>query len=123
MGDRFFPEIESIKEKNPIKKRILFISGEKAVVHRFAQPFAQWAGLHLLQIISPGELTPKVIAEAVMKKPALVVDILHFPNAKVIAENAKCKYLRVINFPGIENTETLEDLFEYNTHQLLKALQ
>lgn len=58
-----------------------------------------------------------------MKKPELVVDILHFPNAKVIAENAKCRYLQVINFPGIENTKTLEDLFENNTNQLLKTFQ
>ena len=93
------------------------------MVHRFAQPFARWAGLHVVQIISPGELTPKVIADAVMQKPELVVDILHFPNAKVIAENAECKYIQVINFPGVENTKTIEDLFKYNCTQLLKVFQ
>jgi len=77
----------------------------------------------VIQTISPGELTPKVIAGAVMQKPDLVVDILHFPNAKVIAENAGCKYLQVINFPGVENTKALEDIFEYNSTQLLKAFQ
>ena len=106
-----------------LQKKISPYSGRKAVVHRFAQPFAQWAGLHVVQIISPGELTPKVIADAVMQKPELVVDILHFPNAKVIAENAKCKYIQVINFPGVENTKTIEDLFEYNCTQLLKVFQ
>ncbi len=116
-------EIGFSQKLNLLKKRISFASKRKAVVHRFALPFARWAELYLLQTISPGELTPKVIAEAVMKKPELVVDILHFPNAKVIAENSKSRYLQVINFPGIENTETLEDLFEYNTSQLLKAFQ
>ena len=106
-----------------LKKKISPYSGRKAVVHRFAQPFARWAGLHVVQIISPGELTPKVIADAVMQKPELVVDILHFPNAKVIAENAKCKYIQVINFPGVENTKTIEDIFEYNSTQLLKIFQ
>jgi len=106
-----------------LKKKISPYSGRKAVVHRFAQPFAQWAGLHVVQIISPGELTPKVIADAVMQKPELVVDILHFPNAKVIAENAECKYIQVINFPGVENTKTIEDIFEYNSTQLLKVCQ
>jgi len=106
-----------------LKKKISPYSGRKAVVHRFAQPFARWAGLHVVQIISPGELTPKVIADAVMQKPELVVDILHFPNAKVIAENAECKYIQVINFPGVENTKTIEDLFEYNCTQLLKVFQ
>ncbi len=116
-------EIGFSQKLNILKKKISFISGRKAVAHRFAQPFAKWAGLHLLRIVTPGELTPKVIAEAVMMRPELVVDISHFPNAKVIAENAGCKYIQVINFPGVENTKTLEDLFEYNTSQLLKALQ
>ncbi len=74
-------------------------------------------------MISPGELTPKVVAEAIAKKPELVVDILHFPIAKVIAENAKCRYIQVINFPGTDNTKTLEDIFEYNSTQLLKVFQ
>jgi zinc transport system substrate-binding protein len=103
-----------------LQKKISSYYGKKAVVHRFAQPFVQWAGLRVVQIISPGELTPKVIADAVMQKPELVVDILHFPNAKVIAENAGCKYIQVINFPGVENTKTIEDIFEYNSTQLLK---
>jgi zinc transport system substrate-binding protein len=106
-----------------LQNKIFRYSGRKTVVHRFADPFARWAGLHVVQIISPGELTPKVIADAVMQKPELVVDILHFPNAKVIAENAKCKYIQVINFPGVENTKTIEDIFEYNSTQLLKAFQ
>jgi zinc transport system substrate-binding protein len=106
-----------------LQKKISPYAGRKAVVHRFAQPFARWAGLHVIQIISPGELTPRVIGDAVMKKPELVVDILHFPNAKVIAENAGCKYVQVINFPGVENTKTIEDLFEYNSTQLLKVLE
>jgi zinc transport system substrate-binding protein/iron/zinc/copper transport system substrate-binding protein len=106
-----------------LKKKISPYSGRKAVVHRFAQPFARWAGLHVVQTISSGELTPKVIADAVMQKPELVVDILHFPNAKVIAENAGCKYIQVVNFPGVENTKTLEDIFEYNATQLIRAFQ
>ena len=58
-----------------------------------------------------------------MQKPDLVVDILHFPNAEVIAENAACKSIQVINFPGVENTKALEDVFEYNSTQLLKVFQ
>lgn len=112
--------LEKLKE---LQKKVNPFSGKRAVVHRFAQPFAQWAGLQIVQIISPGELTPKVIGEAVAKNPELVVDIYHFPVAPVIAENAKCKYIQVINFPGVGNTKTLEDIFEYNTTQLLRISQ
>jgi hypothetical protein len=110
--------LEKLKE---LQKKISPFSGKRAIVHRFAQPFAEWAGLQGVQIVSPGELTPKVIADAVAKKPDLVVDIYHVPVAQVIAENAKCKYIQVINFPGIEKTQTLEDIFEYNSMQLIKA--
>jgi len=112
--------LEKLKE---LQKNIGPFSGKRAVVHRFAQPFAQWAGLQVVQIISPGELTPKVIGDAASKNPEMVIDIYHFPVAQVIAENAKCKYIQVINFPGVENTKTLEDIFEYNSEQLLKVFQ
>jgi ABC-type Mn2+/Zn2+ transport system permease subunit len=117
-------EEERIWEKKFMEKlkglqgQIHPFSGKRAVVHGFARPFAEWAGLQIVQIVSPGELTPKVIADAVGRKPDLVVDIFHFPVARAIAENAKCKYIQVINFPGIENTRSLEDVFEYNAAQL-----
>jgi ABC-type Mn2+/Zn2+ transport system permease subunit len=112
--------LEKLKE---LQKKTNLFSGKRAIVHRFAHPFAQWAGLHILQIVSPGELTPKVIGDAIAKTPELVVDIYHFPVAQVIAENAKCKYVQVINFPGVENTKTLEDIFQYNLTQLIKTFQ
>ena len=104
-----------------LQTKLASFSGKKAAVHRQALPFAGWAGLSVVQTINPGELTPKAIADAIAQKPELIVDILHFPVAKVIAENAKCKYIQVINFPGVENTQTLEDIFEYNSTQLMKA--
>jgi hypothetical protein len=76
-----------------------------------------------VHVFKPGELTPKAISDAIAQGPELVVDILHMPMLKVVAENAKCKYLQVINFPGVENTKTLEDIFEYNATQLMKAFQ
>jgi zinc transport system permease protein len=103
-----------------LQKKISPYSGKRAVVHRFAQPFAQWAGLQVVQLFSPGELTPKVIGDSIAKHPDLVVDIYHAPVAQAIAENAKCKYVQVINFPGAGNTQSLEDLFEYNCAQLMK---
>lgn len=112
--------LEKLKE---LQKKISLYSGKRAIVHRFAQPFAQWAGLSIAQIISPGELTPKVIGDAIAKNPELVVDIYHVPVAQVIAENVRCKYVQVINFPGVENTQTLEEIFEYNSKELLKIFK
>jgi len=106
-----------------LQNKLAPYSGKRAVVHRHAQPFSQWAGLSTVYVFNPGELTPKALADAIAQHPDLVVDILHMPMARVIADNAKCRYVQVINFPGVEKTVTLEDLFEYNASQLIKAFR
>jgi zinc transport system substrate-binding protein len=103
-----------------LKSRLAPVAGKRAVVHWHARPFAAWAGLTVVQVIPLGELTPRVIADSVAQKPDVVVDILHSPVGKTIADNAKCRYVQLINFPGVEKTASLEDIFEYNTNQLLK---
>jgi zinc transport system substrate-binding protein len=116
-------EKQFIGKLKTLQERISPFSGKRAIVHQYAHPFSKWANFSIVQIISPGELTPKVVADAVAQKPDIVVDILHFPVARVLAENAKCKYIQIINFPGVENTMTLEDIFEYNSVQIIKAFQ
>jgi len=104
-----------------LKERLAPYTGKKAVVHFQAQGFAKWAGLSVVQVIMPGEISPKAVTDAVTKQPDIVVDILHMPVAKVIADNARCRYVQLINFPGIDRTSTLEDVFEYDTHQVVRA--
>lgn len=105
------------------KAKIAPFAGRRAVVHLQAQAFTRWAGLSVVQVISPGELSPKAVAEAIAKQPDIVVDILHFPAARVIADNANCRYAQLINFPSVDKTVTLDDVFEYNTAQTVKAFQ
>jgi zinc transport system substrate-binding protein len=106
-----------------LKARLVPFAGKSAVVHLQAQAFVRWAGLSVVQVISPGELSPKAITDAIAKKPDIVIDILLFPAARVIADNANCRYAQLINFPGVDKTVTLDDLFEYNTTQILRAFQ
>ncbi len=106
-----------------LKKRLALLAGKRTVVHFHTQPLAQWAGFSVVQVIPPGELSLKAVADAVAKKPDIVIDILHMPAAKVVADNAHCRYAQVINFPAIQGTTTLEDIFEFNTEQILKAFQ
>jgi zinc transport system substrate-binding protein len=106
---------------NALKSKLAPLAGKRAVVHWHARPFATWAGLNVVQAIPLGELTPRIIADSIALKPDVVVDILHSPVAKTIADNARCKYVQIINFPGVEKTATLTDIFEYNTRELLKT--
>jgi zinc transport system substrate-binding protein len=116
-------EQKFLRELAEMQKKLSPYAGKRAVVHHFAQPFAKWAGLTVVHVIRPGELTPRAIAEAAAQAPDVVVDILHFPVAKVIAENAKCRYAQVINFPGVNETSSLEDIFQYNSTELMRAFQ
>jgi zinc transport system substrate-binding protein len=116
-------EHKFLRELAEMEKKLSPYAGKRAVVHHFAQPFAKWAGLTVVHVIRPGELTPRAIAEAAAQAPDVVVDILHFPVAKVIAENAKCRYAQLINFPGVNETSSLEDIFQYNSTELMRAFQ
>lgn len=106
-----------------LKARLAPLAGKRAVVHLHAKPFVQWAGLSEVQVVPPGELSLKAVADAVAKQPEIVIDILHMPTAKVMADNAHCRYALVINFPAIQGTATLVDIFEFNTAQIEKAFQ
>jgi len=110
-----------LQKLTSLKGKLAPVAGKRAVVHFHARPFAAWAGLTVVQVIPLGEMTPRVIADSIAQKPEVVVDILHAPVAKTIADNANCRYVQLINFPGVDKTASLEDIFEYNTNQLLKA--
>ena len=116
-------EKEFLERVAALKARLAPYSEKKAVVHLHALPFAKWAGLSVVQVVAPGELSPKAVADAVARHPDIVVDIRHMPVARVIAENAQCRYAQLINFPGIEKTATLGDIFEYDTAQIVNAFQ
>lgn len=106
-----------------LKSRLAPYAGKRAVVHLHARAFAAWSGLTVVQVIPPGEISPKAAADAVGRQPDIVLDILHMPAAKMIADNARCRYAALINFPGVDGTVTLEDMFEHNTAQIEKAFR
>ena len=112
-----------LEKLRTLKEGLAPYSGKRAVVHLQAQALARWAGLSVVQVIMPGEISAKAVADAVAKQPDIVIDILHMPVAQVIADNAHCPYAQLINFPGIEKTMTLEDVFEYDAGQIVRAFQ
>jgi zinc transport system substrate-binding protein len=112
-----------IEKLGILRKKLAPFAGKRAIVHLHTRPFVQWAGLSEVQMVPPGELSLKAVTDAVAKQPEIVIDILHMPSVKVIADNAHCRYAQLINFPAIQGTVTLEDIFEFNTAQVLRAFQ
>jgi zinc transport system substrate-binding protein len=106
-----------------LKTRMAPFAGKKAIVHLHAQPFVKWAGISVVQVFMPGEQSMKAVTDAIAKQPDIVVDILHMPVARNIADNAHCRYAAVINFPGVEKAATIDDIFEFNAEQIVKAFR
>jgi zinc transport system substrate-binding protein len=106
-----------------LKTKLAPYAGKKAIVHLHAQPFVKWAGLAVVQVFMPGEQSVKAVTDAIAKQPDIVVDILHMPVARTIADNVHCRYAALINFPGVEKTATVDDIFEFNAEQIVKAFR
>lgn len=104
-----------------LKSRLAPYSGKKAVVHVDAQGFAEWAGLTVVRVIKPGEMSPETIRDAAARKPDIVLDSLHTPLAKAVADTARCQYAPLIVFPGAGKTKTLEDILEYDAARIVEA--
>jgi ABC-type Fe3+-hydroxamate transport system substrate-binding protein len=84
-------------------------------------PFAEWLGLNIIGVYGPAEPSPAVILRLVQLKPDLVIDNYHAPAGKAIAEAAGVPYVELINFPGKDNTFTIEDVFRYNAVMLIRT--
>jgi len=106
-----------------LKSELVPYSGRKAVVHAQAESFAAWAGLTVVQVISSGDASPQTIAGAAAKKPDIVIDSVHAPLAKSVADTVRCPYVSLVIFPGPEKTATLEDVLDYDAGQVIKAFE
>jgi len=106
-----------------LRRRVQDAYGDRrAVVQRMQTPFIQWLGFEIIGEYGPAEPSPAVILELVQTKPPLVVDNYHGPSGFPIAEAAGAPYAELLNFPGKDGTETLEDLFRYNADLLINAV-
>jgi hypothetical protein len=95
--------------------------GKRIVVNRMQTPFVKWLGLAIAGEYGPAEPSPALILEMVNTKPAVVIDNYHSPSGMSIAEAARVPYIELINFPGKDGTQTIEDVFRHNAGMLIKA--
>ncbi|MDR1955376.1 MAG: zinc ABC transporter substrate-binding protein [Treponema sp.] len=94
---------------------------KRAVVQRMQTPFAVWLGLDIIGEYGPAEPSAAVILELVQLHPALIIDNYHGPSGQPIAEAANAPYAELLNFPGKDGTQSIEDLFRYNADVLIHA--
>jgi hypothetical protein len=95
--------------------------GRRAVVNSMQTPFISWLGIDIAGEYGPAEPSPALVLELVNLKPDVVIDNYHNPSGRPIAEAAKAPYAELINFPGKDGTQTIEDVFRYNAGILLNV--
>jgi hypothetical protein len=98
-------------------------TGRRIVVNRMQTPFARWLGLEIAGEYGPAEPSPALVLELVNTKPAIVIDNYHSPSGLPIAEAARVPYIELINFPGKDGTQTIEDVFRHNAGMLVQAVR
>lgn len=92
------------------------------LVHFHQRALAEQLGMNVAGVFGPGPLEARQIDELTKAEPALIVDNGHNPVAQPIAETTGAPVSVWFNFPGVEGTRTLLDIFEMNRAALGETL-
>lgn len=96
------------------------LKGKPVMVHFFHQGFATEMGLTPVAVFGPAPLELYNLAELAKKDAVLIIDNGHNPIAKPLAEIKKgIKVVELLNFPGTQQTNSLEDVIRYNLNQII----
>ncbi len=93
----------------------------RVAVHKYLKTYAEWLGFEVVGTFGPGEPSPALLFDLIKARPALVIDNYHNPSGKALVEAAGAPLVTLVNFPGLEGTRTIEDVFALNERSFLAA--
>lgn len=88
------------------------------VVHFHQQALARQLGMNVVGVFGPAPLEARQIDEFSRMDPVLIIDNGHNPVAAPLAETTGAAVAVWYNFPGIQETRTLMDIFALNRSEL-----
>jgi zinc transport system substrate-binding protein len=110
---QLFSKAKAEIEKNGMK-------GQPVITHFFQEGFAIEIGLDPVAVFGPAPLESYNLSELAKKDVVLIIDNLHNPIAQPLSEIKKgTRTVELLNFPGLFNTVTIEDVIRYNMMQVL----
>ncbi|MDR2588655.1 MAG: ABC transporter substrate-binding protein, partial [Spirochaetales bacterium] len=118
--DAWSKNFDSLAENLRSRARAAWPRG-KVLAQKMIRPFVEWLGLEIAGEFGPAEPSPALVLALAGTRPLLVIDNYHSPSGKPIAETAGAAYVQLINFPGKDGTQTIEDVFRHNADALIKA--
>lgn len=93
-------------------------AGVPVAVHFHQQALARELGMNVVAVFGPAPLEARQIDDITQAGPALIIDNGHNPIASPIAETTQADVSVWYNFPGVEDTRTLLDVFRLNRSAL-----
>jgi zinc transport system substrate-binding protein/iron/zinc/copper transport system substrate-binding protein len=97
------------------------LGARRVAVQAQLKSWMEWMGFAVVGTFGPGEPSPAQMLELIKAKPELVIDNYHGPSGQALAESLKVPYALLINFPGKDGTESLEEVYAYDEKALLGA--
>jgi zinc transport system substrate-binding protein len=111
--EKIFSLAKTEIEKNRMK-------GQPVIAHFFQAGFAKEIGLNPVAVFGPAPLESYNLSELARKDAVLIIDNLHNPIAQPLSEIKKgIRTVELLNFPGLFNTVTIEDVIRYNLDQIV----
>jgi len=96
------------------------LKGKPVICHFFYKGFAEEMGLNPVATIGPAPLELFNLGELVKKEAVLIIDNAHNPVAQPLTEIKKgVRIVECINFPGSGNTNSLEEVINYNVSKII----
>ena len=93
-----------------------------ALVQFFIRPIAEELSLNIAGMFGPRQLEAFDIQELMKLDFTLILDNAHNPSAQPLVESKEgIRIAYLMNFPGMGNTESIEDVIKYNVEQIIKA--
>lgn len=115
--------IESIRKAFDVAKsevKAKGLSNQPVIVHFFQQQFTKEVGLNPVAVFGPAPLESYNLVELSSKNAVLIIDNIHNPVSQPLTRIMKnVRSVELINFPGIKNTRSIEDVIRYNVRQLI----
>lgn len=109
---QLFVEAKAEVVKNGLK-------GKPVLAHFFQAGFSKEIGLNPVAIFGPAPLESYNLVELAKKEAVLIIDNFHNPIAQPLSEIKKgIRTVEFLNFPGLFNTVTIEDVIRYNVRQI-----
>jgi zinc transport system substrate-binding protein len=96
------------------------LNGQPVLAHFFQAGLAKELGMNPVAIFGPAPLESYNLGELAKKEAVLIIDNGHNPISQPLGEIKKgIKTVEWLNFPGLYNTVTIEDVVRYNLGRIV----